>query len=168
MKFTKPFITTTLVAGNLLTWPIMLPAQDATNSPPHAPPPVGFQPGRAMGGPGMRGQPDFDYMARQLNLTDEQKQKFVSIMETRMQKMRELPREPGFAGMSPEERGAKMRAIQSEMATQIKALLTPAQYQRWQRMPQMGMRGRQVVPPPGAANAGSTNAPAPPPAKPSQ
>ena len=163
MKFTRPLIATTLVAGNLLAWPVMLPAQDATNTPPHAPPPGG-----ALGGPGMRGRPNFDFMARQLNLTDEQKPKFVSIMETRMQKMRDVPREPGFASMPPEERGAKMRAIQNEMETQMKALLTPEQFQKWQKIPQMGMRGRQVVPPPGAPNAGSTNAPAPPPPKPPQ
>ena len=168
MKFTTPFISATLVAGNLLAWPVMLPAQDATNPPPQAPPAGGPPPGGALGGPGMRGQPNFDFMARQLNLTDEQKQKFVSIMETRMQKMRDLPRDPGFASMSPEERGAKMRAIQNEMESQMKALLTPEQFEKWQKMPQPGMRGRRMGPPSGAESAGSTNTPPPPPAKPPQ
>jgi len=166
MKFAKPWIFTSLVIGNLLAWAVMLPAQDTTNTPPHAPPPGSLSPGGAFGGPGMRGQPNFDFMARQLNLTDEQKPKFVSIMETRMQKMRDLPQEPGFASMSPQERGARMRIIQSDMETQMRALLTPEQFQKWQRIPQLGMRGRQMVPPPRGPNAGSTNAPAPPVARP--
>jgi len=168
MKFRKPLIIAVLAAGNLLTWTLVVQGQDATNTPPHAPPAGGPPPGGAVGGPGMRGRPNFDLMAQQLNLTDDQKPKFVSIMETRMQKMRDLPREPGFASMSPEERGAKMRAVQNQMEMQMRALLTPEQFEKWQRMPQMGMRGRRVVPPPGSQNAASTNAPVPPPAKPAQ
>jgi len=168
MKFTKQLIVAALAAGNLLALTFVLQAQDATNPPPHAPPAGGLPPGGAFGGPGMRGRPNFDFMAQQLNLTDEQKPKFVSIMETRIQKMRDLPREPGFNSMSPEERGAKMRAIQNEMEIQMKTLLTPEQFENWQRMPLMGMRGRRMVPPQGPRNAGSTNAPVPPPAKPPQ
>jgi Spy/CpxP family protein refolding chaperone len=168
MKFTKPLIIAALAVGNLLAWTLVLQGQDATNTPPHAPPAGGPPPGSALGGPGMRGRPNFDLMAQQLNLTDDQRPKFVSIMETRMQKMRDLPREPGFASMSPEERGAKMRSIQNEMETKMRDLLTPEQFQKWQRMPQMGMRGRRMDPPSGVRNAGNTNAPAPPTAKPPQ
>ena len=164
MKFTKPLIITALVAGNLLAWNFVLQAQDATNTPPPAPPAGGPPPG----GPGMRGQPNFDMIAQRLNLTDDQKPKFSSIMESRMQKMRDLRQDPGFASMSPADRGAKVRAIQDEMQVQMKALLTPEQFDKWQRMPPMGMRGRRMGPPPDGPNARSTNAPAPPPANPPQ
>ena len=70
---------------------------------------------RRPAGPGMRGRPNFDMIAQQLNLTDDQKPKFRSIMESRMQKMRDLRQDPDFASLSPEDRGAKMKAIQDEM-----------------------------------------------------
>ncbi len=166
MNITKPLIITALVAGNLLAWNFVLHAQDATNIAPPAPPADGARPGGPPGGPGMRGRPNFDMIAQRLNLTDDQKEKFSSIIETRMQKMRDLRLDPGFASMTPEERGAKARAVQNEMEVQMKALLTPAQFEKWQRVPQMGMRGRRMDPLPGGPNAGGTNAPAPPRAAP--
>ena len=164
MNVTKPLIITALVAGNLLAWNFVLQAQDATNTAPPTPPAGGARPGGPPGGPGMRGRPNFDTIAQRLNLTDDQKPKFSSILESRMQKMRDLRQDPGFASLSPEDRGAKMRAIQDEMEVQMKALLTPEQFGKWQTMPQMGMRGRRMGPPPGGPNAASTNAPVPPPA----
>jgi Spy/CpxP family protein refolding chaperone len=167
MKATKPLILTALVAGTLLAWNPALHAQNATNTPPPAPP-AGGPPGGPPGGPGMRGRPNLEMIAQQLNLTDDQKPKFRSIMESRMQKMRDLRQDPDFANLSPEERGAKVKAIQDYTEAQMKALLTPEQFEKWQKMPQMGMRGRRMGPPPGGPNAGGTNAPAPPPAKPPQ
>ncbi|MGA3284920.1 MAG: hypothetical protein ABSD57_10745 [Verrucomicrobiota bacterium] len=164
MKVTKPLIIAALVAGNLLAWDLALQAQGATNTPPPAPPAGGPPPSGPPGGPGMRGRPNFDMIAQQLNLTDDQKPKFRSIMESRMQKMHDLRQDPDFASLSPEDRGAKMKAIQDETEAQMKALLTPEQFDKWQKMPQMGMRGRRMGPPPGGPSAGSTNAPAPPPA----
>ena len=156
MKITKPFIITAFVASNLLAWNLVLRAQDATNTPPPAPPVGSPPPGGPPGGPGM--------IARQLNLTDDQKPKFRSIMEARMQKMRELRQDPDFASMSPEDRMAKVKAIQDETDAQMKALLTPAQFEQWQKMARMGMRGRRMGPPPGGPGAAGTNAPVPPPA----
>ena len=168
MKVTKSLIITALVAGNLLAWNLALHAQDATNTPPSAPPAGGPPPGGPPGGPGMRGRPNFDQMAKQLGLTDEQKPQFRSIMESRMQKIRDLRQDPNFASLSPEDRGAKVKAIDDDTAVQMKALLTPEQFDKWQKMPQPGMRGRRMGPPPGGPNAGGTNAPPPPPANPPQ
>jgi len=167
MKATKPLIVTALVAGTLLAWNPALHAQNATNTPPPAPP-AGGPPGGPPGGPGMRGRPNFDMIAQQLNLTEDQKPKFRAIMDTRMQKMRDLRQNPDFANLSQDERGAKVRAIQDESEAQMKALLTPEQFEKWQKMPAMGMRGRRMGPPPGGPNAGGTNAPAPAPANPPQ
>jgi Spy/CpxP family protein refolding chaperone len=126
----------------------------------------------------MRGRPNFDQMAKQLGLTEEQTPKFRSIMENQMQKMRQLRQDPDLANLSPDERRAKVKAIQDETTAQMKALLTPEQFDKWQKMPAMGMRGRRMGPPlgnpppggppPGGPNAGSTNASAPPSAKPPQ
>jgi len=168
MKVTKPLIITAFVAGNLLAWNLALQAQDATNTPPPPPPAGSPPPGGPPAGPGMRGRPGLDVIAQQLNLTDDQKPKFRSIMESRMQKMRDLRQDPDFANMAPEDRAAKVKAIQDDTAAQMKALLTPEQFEKWQKMPQMGMRGRRMGPPPSAENAGGTNAPPPPPANPPQ
>jgi Spy/CpxP family protein refolding chaperone len=167
MKVTKSLFITALVAGNLLAWNLALQAQDATNTPPPAPPAGGPLPGHPPG-PGMRGRPNFDMIAQQLNLTDDQKPKFKSIMESQMQKRRDLRQDPNIANLSPEDRAAKVKAIQDETEAQMKALLTPEQFEKWQKMPQAGMRGRRMGPPPGGENAGSTNAPAAPPANPPQ
>jgi len=109
----------------------------------------------------MRRGPNFDMMVKQLGLTDEQAPKFRSIMETRMQKIRELRQNPDYAKLSPEEKVAKAQAIQEETTTKMKALLTPEQFEKWQNM--AGMRGRPMRPPPGRENTRGTNAPAPPP-----
>jgi Spy/CpxP family protein refolding chaperone len=168
MKVSKSLFITAFAAGSLLAGNLALQAQDATNTPPTTPPAGGPPPGHPPGGPGMRGRPNFDMIAQQLNLTDDQKPKFRSIIETRMQKMRDLRQDPGFATMSPEDRRAKVKAIQDEMETQMKTLLTPEQFEKWQKMPMAGMRERRMFPPPGGGNAGSTNAPAAAPATPPQ
>ena len=159
MKTTKPLIITTLVAGSLLAANFTVHAQNATNSPPSQPP---------AGSPPPGGPPGGLMMARQLNLTDDQKPKFKSIMESRMQKMRDLRQDPNFASMSPQDRMAKIKAIQDETEAQMKALLTPEQFEQWQKMYRMGMRGRRMGPPLAGPNAAGTNAPAPPPANPPQ
>src|ERR1039457_5875281 len=135
MKITKPLIITALVVGNLLAWNLALHAQNATTTPPPAPTAARSQPG----GPGMNGQSnsdmltqELDSIAQELNLTDDQKPKLRFIMESRMQKMGDLRQNPGFAGMSPEDRAAKVKAIQDEAETQMKALLTPEQSEKLQ------------------------------------
>jgi Spy/CpxP family protein refolding chaperone len=113
----------------------------------------------------MRGQAGFDRMAEQLNLTDEQKPKVQSILDTQRQKIRELRQDPNFNGLSQEDRRAKMKAIQDDMVTQMKAVLTADQFQKWQDM-QSQMRNRR----PGGPPLGGNPPPAgtPPPAAPPQ
>jgi len=159
MKFTKPLIITALVAGNLLAWNLVLHAQDATNNPPSAlrtggPPP---------GGPrGMRGTPNLEQLTTALNLTDDQKAKIKPILDAQRQKMTDLRAD---TTLSQEDRRTKMQAIRQEMSDQMKVILTPEQFTKWQQVPQ---RPRRNGPPPGGPNAGSTNAPAPAPATPPQ
>lgn len=142
-----------LAAGSLLVCSPALRAAD-TNTPPSTPP-AGAPP--ADRGP----RAGFERMAEQLNLTADQKPKVQSIMDTQRQKMLDLRSD---ASLSQEDRQAKRKAIVEEMGAQMKAVLTPEQFDKWQKTSPMGQRrGRPNGPPPGGEKAGSTNAPAAPP-----
>ena len=113
-----------------------------TNTPPAGAPPAGER------GPGMRGaRPDF---AKALDLTDDQKPKFEAIMTGSMEKMRALRQD---TSLTPEDRRAKAKTIQDDRNTQVKALLTPEQYAKYEKMAQ-GMR-RNGPPGGGAPGAGA-------------
>jgi Spy/CpxP family protein refolding chaperone len=110
----------------------------------------------------MRGGPTLDQLAQQLNLTDDQKAKVKPILEARDQKMRDLR---GDTSLTPEDRRARMKALRDDMTTQMKAVLTPEQFDKWQKMSPAGMRDRRNGPPPGG---NPPPAGTPPPAAPPQ
>ena len=141
MKFTKPLIIAALAASGLFAGSLALPAQDATNAPPAGAPPGG--------GRGMRGGPNVDRIATELNLTDDQKAKVKPILDAERQKMSDLRAD---TSLSREDRMAKMRTIREDTAKQMKDVLTPEQFDKYQ---QMFQRGRRNAPPPG----GATNTP---------
>ncbi|HXF11005.1 MAG TPA: hypothetical protein VN625_09480 [Desulfuromonadaceae bacterium] len=149
----------TLVAGGLLTLGPALFAAD-TNSPPANAPAAGA-PG-APGGPGGRNRmgPNIEQVGKDLGLTEDQTAKFKSIMETSMQKRRELFQDNST---SREDRMTKMKAIQEDTDAKLKSLLTPEQYDKWQKMPRPGMRRQHSGDQGGAAGgAGGENKPANP------
>ena len=102
----------------------------------------------------MRGQA----IAEQLNLTDDQKPKVKAILEDQRKKMGVLRED---TSLTPEDRKAKMKAIRENTVTQMKAVLTADQFQKWQAM-QSQMRNR----PPGGPHPGGNNAGGTPPATP--
>jgi Spy/CpxP family protein refolding chaperone len=151
MKVSKQIMIAALVAGNLLAWNPALRAGD-TNTPP-AKPPAGSPP------PDQRPpRGGFDRMFEQLNLTADQKPKVQALMEAQRQKGQELRQN---TSLSQEEKQAKRKAIHDETVTQMKAILTPEQFEKWQK-PQM-MHGPGNGPKPGGEKTEGTNAPAAPP-----
>jgi protein CpxP len=160
MKVSKPMIIAALVAGNLLAWNVALRAAD-TNTPPGKPeiggPPPGQQGQRPPGM--MRGGPNLDQLAQQLNLTDDQKAKVKPVLEAQGKKMSEMRAD---TSLSQEDRRAKMQAIREETTAQMKAILTPEQFDKWQKMPRPG-RGPRNGPPPGGEKAPDAKAPDAPP-----
>jgi len=148
-----------LALGSLLTLGPALRADDATNTPPSTPPAGGPPPGDR--GPGMRGRgPNFDMIAQQLNLTDDQKPKVKEILDGQMQQMRDLHQDDS---LSADDRRAKMRSIREDTDTKLKAVLTADQFEQWQKM-EARMRGPRNGPPGGPPpGEGGTNAPAAPP-----
>ena len=136
-----------LAVGSLLVCSPALRA-GATNTPPSTPPagaPPAGQPPR--GG--------FERLSEQLNLTADQKPKVQSIMQAQMDKILALRQD---TSLTVEDRRAKAKAIHDEYVTQMKAVLTADQFQKWQDM-QSKMRNRRNGPPPGGN---------PPPAAPPQ
>jgi Spy/CpxP family protein refolding chaperone len=100
-------------------------------------------------------------MAEQLNLTADQKPKVQSILDTQRQKMLDLRND---TSLSQEDRQAKRKIVAEDLAQQMKAVLTPEQFDTWQKTSLMGPRRLHPnVPPSGNEKAGNTNAPAAPP-----
>jgi Spy/CpxP family protein refolding chaperone len=148
MKPTKRMLMMTLALGGLLTLNPAAFTQDATNTPPAAPP-AGGPPG-----PGMRGRgPNFDMIAQRLNLTDDQKPKVKAIFDEQRQKMRDLR---DNQDLSRDDRMAQMQTIRKDTDGKLKAVLTADQFKQWQEM-ESRMRGPRNGPPPGQSE---TNAPA--------
>jgi Spy/CpxP family protein refolding chaperone len=129
MKLTKTITLATLVAAGLLAG-TALQAQDAPKDKPAAAP---------GGGPAMRG-PNMDQLAKELNLNEEQKTKIKAAQEERVQKAREVRQD---TNLSQEDRKAKMKEIQETFTAKIKEILTPDQFEKWQKHAQ---QRRQVGP----------------------
>lgn len=121
----------TLVAGSLFAGSLVLQAQNTTNKPPAAAPPAPR--GGARGG----GQ-TLDQLTTALNLTDDQKPKVKSILDTRDQKMRDLR----DSNPTPEERRTKMQSIRQETTDGLKKVLTNEQFTKYQQMTPGGARNR--------------------------
>ena len=126
-----------LAAGVLIAGGSSLRAQDATNTPPageHA--------------PGMKGRANL----KALNLTDDQKPKVEAIMKGAQEKRKALRED---TSLTSEEKKDKAKAIQEETSTQLKAVLTPEQFAKWQEMTKRGPRVHQ------AGSSDATKSPTP-------
>jgi Spy/CpxP family protein refolding chaperone len=127
MKSTKTLLIATLAAGALLAGSAPLFAQESTNTPP----------------PGMKaGRHD---IAKELNLTDDQKPKFQEIMKSTRDKMKDLRED---TTLTQEEKKAKAKTIQEDTTTQMKALLTPDQFTKWQELTKRHRPGPPAGTPP--------------------
>jgi periplasmic protein CpxP/Spy len=130
-----------LAAGALLAGSSALRAQNATNTPP-----------AGEHGPGMKGHAN---IAKQLNLTDDQKPKVEAILKGAMEKGRTLRED---TSLTSEEKKDKAKEIREETATQLKAVLTPEQFAKWQELSKRGPRNH----PPGTPEIPKPQATAPP------
>jgi len=154
MKTTKNMFVVALAVGALIACNSSLRAQDAAAPTDPAAPAVKTAPA---GGPpagergaGMRGgRPD---IAKALDLTDDQKPKIEALMKSSMEKRKALRED---TSLSMEDKKAKAKAIQEDMAAQMKAVLTPEQFAKFEKMSQ-GMRRNG---PPGGGAAGAPAAP---------
>jgi Spy/CpxP family protein refolding chaperone len=67
--------------------------------------------------------------ARELNLTDEQKEKLQTIIRGQTEKLRELRQD---TSLSQPEKAEKFKAIRDDIIAEAKKVLTPEQFEKWQ------------------------------------
>lgn len=67
---------------------------------------------------------------KEWNITDEQKAKLKSTIQPQMEKFRELRQDKN---LTPQEKMEKFKAMREELAPQIKKVLTPEQYEKWEK-----------------------------------
>ena len=157
-----------LIAGGLCAASLAVRAQD-TSTPPTAPaqatapapatapdqatpaaPPTA--PAHPPGAPVMRNR--FEMIAQRLALSDDQKAKAKPVFEDVAQKQAAVRAD---TSLDPVAKRAKIKEIQADANNQLKEILTPEQFDKWQKMQPM----RRPAPRPPAAAPGTT-APTPP------
>ena len=140
MKLNKTLMIAALVAGSVFAADFAVRAQDSTNTPP-----AGARP------PGARGRMNFDTIATQLALTDDQKPKVKPIIEEMMQKNADLRKD---TSLEQADRRAKMKEIRDAATAKLKDILTPEQLDKWTKLGQGNRRppGGAGAPPPAGDN----------------
>jgi Spy/CpxP family protein refolding chaperone len=125
MKLNKTLMIAALVAGSVFAADVAVRAQDATNKPAAGAP----------GGPGARGRMNFDTIATQLALTDDQKTKAKPIFDEMQKKMADLRNDTSVTDAT--ERRAKMKEIRDAATAKLKEVpLTQEQLDKWAKMGQ--------------------------------
>jgi periplasmic protein CpxP/Spy len=94
--------------------------------------------GNGMQGGQARGQ--LQWMAQQLNLTDDQKEKLKPILMKEGMEMKTVRED---TSMSPDDKHEKMKAIRDKYRPDIRGILTPDQQQKFDQMKEEGMQKHQ-------------------------
>ena len=101
-----------------------------------------------------RGGPSIEMLTTNLSLTAEQVPKVKAVLDEQRTKMGELRNET-----DQEARRTKGQALRAETTAKMKAILTPEQFTKYEKMG-AGMRGNR--PPGGAPGGAGGDRPAPP------
>jgi Spy/CpxP family protein refolding chaperone len=132
MKLNKMFTLAALVAGSMFVG-MALQAEDAAPK------------GKPPGGPGAHARgPGGGEMFKDLNLTDDQKAKMKANMEEMQKQMKALRED---ATLKEEDKRAKFKALREANQAKIKEILTPEQFEKFQKRMQehrpMGPKGEK-------------------------
>jgi Spy/CpxP family protein refolding chaperone len=79
-------------------------------------------------------------MAKELNLTDEQKEKLKPIFTSQMEEVQAVRND---TSLTPPQRRQKMMAIHQKYSPQVNAILTPEQQAKWKAMKKDAMEKHQ-------------------------
>ena len=162
MKPNQTLMIAALIAGGVCAASVAVRAQDTTTPPtapaqatapaPATPAAPATAPAHPPGAPVVRNR--FEMIAQRLALSDDQKAKAKPVFEEVAQKQAAVRAD---TSLDPVAKRAKIKEIQADASNQIKEILTPEQFDKWQKMQPM----RRPAPRPPAAATG-TNAPTPP------
>jgi Spy/CpxP family protein refolding chaperone len=106
-----------LVLGACLTFSVMATAQKDTMGKPDT----------ANG----EAQSRLNHIAKELNLTDDQKAKIKPLLESEVADMRGVKAD---TSLTPQQKKAKAMEIHDKYSPQINAVLTPEQQEKWKAM----------------------------------
>jgi Spy/CpxP family protein refolding chaperone len=115
MKINKLSLVAVLAVGSLLTCTTLAKAQDTNNVGKRRAPSV---------------EQRVDRLSTELSLNAEQKTKVTALLQEDNKKMSELRAD---TSLSRDDRRAKIRAIGEERDTKMKAILTPEQFEKYQK-----------------------------------
>ena len=79
-------------------------------------------------------------VSEELKLTDEQKEKVKPVLQEQAKKVRELR---DNKDLSRQDRVAKLKEIREGVDTKVKAILTPEQLEKWNKLRSEGPRRRR-------------------------
>jgi protein CpxP len=126
-----------VISGLLFTAASMAVAQEGgTNDMQSAP---STQQSEQGGHSGMGPTQRAERIAKQLNLTSDQQAKVQGILQQQRTAMQNVRQD---SSLSPQDRRTKMMDIRSSTNTQIRALLTADQQQKWDQMQNSHQKGR--------------------------
>jgi hypothetical protein len=138
MKLNRSLLMTAVMAASIFAGGSLAQAQD-TNTPTPPPPPG------APGG-GMRaGRPNFDMIAKQLELTEDQKPKVKPIIEDMQKQTADVRADSSIA---PPDKRTKYKEIRDATTAKLKDILTPDQLAKWEKMGPGNRRPPGAMPPP--------------------
>ena len=117
MKLNKIGLLAALTLGGLMVCSNMALAQDAKE-------------GKKDGKRGFTVEQQMATMQEKLALTDAQKPKVKAVLEESQKKMQEMR---GDSSVPQDQRREKMQALMKEQDKKLKDILTPAQFEKWQK-----------------------------------
>lgn len=119
MKYNKVTLIAALAVAGMVCMGSTATSQDAK---PDKKPEVGQR--SPAGRPGAR-------IAEELKLTEEQNKKFQAAMAEQREKGTKLRED---SSLTPEQKREKGQALRTESQKKLKEILTPEQYQQWEKM----------------------------------
>ena len=129
MKLKRPFLNVVLFAAVAIASPVRAFDQKEKENPPNRIEGLRQHPGERL-----------QHLAKELDLTADQRQKLRPIFREQMQRLRELHDDKD---LTPRERMAKLKEYREELIGQLKDILTPEQLEKFKQLRSEGPRRRK-------------------------
>ena len=121
MKITKSTLAAALTLASLISFKPLALAADK---------PDAAKPGPARRERREQARDRIEQMAKELNLSDDQKGKLKPIFQQEAEKLKALRED---TSLSREQRREKLKGIRDEIAAKVKGVLTTEQFEKWQK-----------------------------------